>query len=104
MATTSAYAQPPQMDSLNAHPTTAAAAKAFTAPTSLSYPGGTGDLTPPSEKDGLAHGGQANGANGQVVKPGDNAGGPGAAPTTPAATPGPANGPQGVSGIVPTLQ
>lgn len=102
-ATAAPQYTPVQMDSLNAHPLTAAQAKAFTAPTSLSYPGGTGDLTPPSEKDGLAHGGQSNGANGQVIKSGDAAGS-GAAPTTPAATPGPANGPQGVSGIVPTLQ
>ncbi|KPI35858.1 TATA-box-binding protein [Cyphellophora attinorum] len=41
------------MDTLTTHPATAQQAKAFTSPSSLSYPGGTGDLTPPSEKDGL---------------------------------------------------
>lgn len=73
------------MESLTTHPSTAQQAKAFTAPTSLSYPGGAGDLTPPSsEKDGQ----QQNNGNGVT-------------PATPAATPG--AGP-GVSGIVPTLQ
>ena len=108
MAATTTYAQTSLSDSLQTHPTTAAQAKAFTAPTSLSYPGGTGEMTPPSEKDGLAHGGQANGVNGtvngQVIKQGDMASGSGAAPT-PAATPqAVSNGPTGVSGIVPTLQ
>ncbi|EFX01427.1 RNA polymerase 1 and 3 transcription factor complex component [Grosmannia clavigera kw1407] len=42
------------MDSLNSHPATAAQARAFTAPTSLSFPGGTDTMTPPSEKDGNA--------------------------------------------------
>ena len=45
------------MDSLTSHPSTAEQAKAFTAPHSLSYPGGytdaAGNITPPSsEKDG----------------------------------------------------
>lgn len=89
------------MESLNAHPSTALQAKAFTAPTSLSYPGGAGDLTPPSENDGRL---QANGFAGQSQKPGENAmvEGNGVTPSTPAATPGAA--PTGVSGIVPTLQ
>ncbi|MCJ1281662.1 TATA-box-binding protein, partial [Xylographa opegraphella] len=99
------------MDSLTTHPSTALQAKAFTSPASLSYPGGAGDLTPPSEKDGsnqaLGTSGQATGANryanGQQ-KPGGNAGieGNGVTPTTPAATPGAIQ--NGVSGIVPTLQ
>lgn len=86
------------------HPATAQQAKAFTAPTSLSFPGGAGDLTPPSsEKDGQQ---QANGAygytNGQMQQGGNAAqAGNGVTPATPVATPGAG---QGVSGIVPTLQ
>lgn len=99
------------MDTLTTHPSTALQAKAFTSPASLSYPGGTGDLTPPSEKDGnQANGstGHANGTNGYVNgQPQHNGGnathqGNGVTPTTPAATPG--AGQTGVSGIVPTLQ
>ncbi len=99
------------MDSLTTHPSTAQQATAFTSPASLSFPGGAGDLTPPSEKDGnsQANGisGQTNGAsaytNGQQQQQGGNAAsvGNGVTPTTPAATPGAG---QGVSGIVPTLQ
>ena len=84
------------MDSLTTHPSTAQQAKAFTSPASLSFPGGAGDLTPPSsEKDGqnLNGGsyadGKMNGQQGIGVQ----------APQTPTATPG-----AGVSGIVPTLQ
>lgn len=77
------------MDSLTTHPSTAQQAKAFTSPASLSFPGGAGDLTPPSsEKDAQQR--QANGNN-QI------------APATPAATPA-AAGQGGASGIVPTLQ
>jgi len=84
------------------HPATAQQAKAFTAPASLSFPGGAGDLTPPSsEKDGQHQ--QTNGtygsANGQAG--GNAALAAGVTPATPAATPGAG---QGVSGIVPTLQ
>jgi transcription initiation factor TFIID TATA-box-binding protein len=91
------------------HPSTAQQAKDFTAPTSLSFPGGAGHLTPPmqsSEKDGQSQ--QANGRNGfvnsQQPPNGGNAAqvaGNGVTPATPAATPGAG---QGVSGIVPTLQ
>jgi len=49
------------MDSLTTHPSTAQQASAFTSPASLSFPGGAGDLTPPSEKDGNT---QANGISG----------------------------------------
>lgn len=86
------------MESLTTHPSTALQAKAFTSTSSLSFPGGAGDLTPPSEKDGNS---QANGyVNGQ--QNGANATqGNGVTPTTPAATPGATTG---VSGIVPTLQ
>ncbi|GAB7350508.1 hypothetical protein MBLNU459_g1102t1 [Dothideomycetes sp. NU459] len=85
------------------HPSTAAQAKNFTAPGSLSFPGGAGDLTPPSsEKDGQQ---QTNGAygyaNGQQQQGGNAQPGNGVTPATPAATPGAG---QGVSGIVPTLQ
>ena len=89
------------MDTLNTHPSTAIQASAFTSPASLSFPGGAGDLTPPSEKDGLI---QANGASAYTKEQsqGGNANnGTGVTPTTPAATPGAG---QGVSGIVPTLQ
>jgi len=72
------------MDSLTTHPATAQQAKAFTAPTSLSFPGGAGELTPPSsEKDSQQ---QNNAVNGVA---------------TPAATPGTQNS---ASGIIPTLQ
>ena len=98
------------MESLTTHPATAAQAKAFTAPTSLSYPGGAGELTPPSEKDGhLQVNGQPgkNAINGQVngLQQGGNANvdGNGVTPTTPADTPGGAGQP-GLSGIIPTLQ
>jgi len=91
------------MDSLTTHPSTAQQAKAFTSPASLSFPGGAGELTPPSsEKDGqhLNGGSSADGKmNGQ--QQGTIAIGNGVTPATPAATPGAG---QGVSGIVPTLQ
>lgn len=81
------------MDTLTSHPTTAAQAKAFTAPSSLSYPGGHPDITPPlSEKDGSQQ---------ATLQPGVSANGNGVIPATPVATP--AAG-AGVSGIVPTLQ
>ena len=95
------------MEAITTHPMTAQQAQAFTAPTSLSFPGGTGNLTPPSEKDGSSQAnGQMNGANGytngqQPQKGTDAPNGNGVTPSTPAATP--AAG-QGVSGIVPTLQ
>ena len=79
------------METLNSHPITALQAKSFISPTSLSMPGGAGDLTPPSEKDGI----QLNGTNGE------NANGTGVTPSTPAATPGAVTG---ASGIVPALQ
>jgi transcription initiation factor TFIID TATA-box-binding protein len=92
----------PAMASLATHPANAEQARAFTAPSSLSYPGGAGDLTPPSsEKDGHnLHGGSGANANlnGQQ-QAGSTANG--VTPATPVATPGAV---QGVSGIVPTLQ
>lgn len=84
------------MESLTTHPATAQQARAFTSPSSLSFPGGAGDLTPPSSEKEVV----ANGQNGQQQQ-GGNANGTGVTPATPAATPG-ANAPG--SGIVPTLQ
>ena len=93
------------MDSLTTHPSTAQQAKAFTSPASLSFPGGAGDLTPPSsEKDGQhLHGGSgADGrVNGQQHGSNSTTAGNGVTPATPAATP---SAGQGASGIVPTLQ
>lgn len=81
------------MDSLNSLPSTAAQARAFTAPTSLSFPGGTETMqTPPSE----------NGVPNGVVKAGSATPAPGTA-TGPAAAAQAASA-VGVSGIVPTLQ
>ncbi|KJR81092.1 transcription initiation factor TFIID TATA-box-binding protein [Sporothrix schenckii 1099-18] len=83
------------MDSLNSHPSTAAQARAFTAPSSLSFPGGTETMqTPPSEKDGSVPNGTAK-AGSATPAPG-TATGPAAAAAAAQAV--------GVSGIVPTLQ
>ncbi|CAK7239797.1 MAG: TATA-binding protein (TBP) [Sporothrix thermara] len=82
------------MDSLNSHPSTAAQARAFTAPSSLSFPGGAENMqTPPSEKDGSVANGTAK-AGSATPAPG-TATGPAAAAAAQAV---------GVSGIVPTLQ
>ncbi|CAK7271564.1 TATA-binding protein (TBP) [Sporothrix epigloea] len=82
------------MDSLNSHPSTAAQARAFTAPSSLSFPGGADTMqTLPSEKDGNAPNGAAK-AGSATPAPG-TATGPAAAAAAQAV---------GVSGIVPTLQ
>ena len=93
------------MVSLTTHPSTAQQAKAFTSPASLSFPGGAGELTPPSsEKDGQNVNGGIS-ADAKVNGPQQGAtatsSGTGVTPSTPAATPGAG---QGVSGIVPTLQ
>jgi transcription initiation factor TFIID TATA-box-binding protein len=87
------------MDQIQTHPSNAAQAKTFIAPGSLSFPGGAGELTPPSseaDKSAPRQGMNSNaqGAQGQA--------GNGVTPATPAATPGAAT--TGVSGIVPTLQ
>lgn len=91
------------MDTLTTHPSTAQQASAFTSPASLSFPGGAGDLTPPSEKDGLSHANGHSGLTNGQPQQGGNASfvSNGVTPTTPAATPGAT---QGASGIVPTLQ
>jgi transcription initiation factor TFIID TATA-box-binding protein len=82
------------MDSIQTHPSTALQAKTFVAPGSLSFPGGAGELTPPSSENDKQNG-HANGMKQQALN------GNGVTPATPAATPGAT---QGVSGIVPTLQ
>lgn len=88
------------MDSLTTHPSTAQQATAFTSPASLSFPGGAGELTPPSEKDGNPQANGTSGAyqSGQQQQKGVDAplNGNGVTPTTPAATPGAG---QGVSGL-----
>lgn len=81
------------MESIQTHPSNAAQAKAFTAPGSLSFPGGSNELTPPASNGDVSQRPNVNGqppANGAAVTP-----------ATPVATPG-AN--QGPSGITPTLQ
>ena len=89
-----------RMETLTTHPSTAQQATAFTSPASLSFPGGAGELTPPSEKDGNSQANGASGAyqNGQQQQKGVDAlsHGNGVTPTTPAATPGAG---QGVSGL-----
>jgi transcription initiation factor TFIID TATA-box-binding protein len=90
------------MDSLTTHPANAQQARAFTSPSSLSFPGGAADLTPPSDKDAMAMSAQGVNGNMNGQQQGGNAtNGNGVTPATPAATPG-ANAPG--SGIVPTLQ
>ncbi len=81
------------MESIQTHPSNAAQAKAFTAPGSLSFPGGSNELTPPG---GPVDANQRPGYNGQPP-----ANGNGVTPATPVATPGATQGP---SGITPTLQ
>lgn len=88
------------MDSLMTHPSTAHQAKAFTAPTSLSYPGGSVDGNPPSaQQDVQQTNGQVNGSQ-QGSSAASQANG--VNPATPAATP--AAGQSVTSGIIPTLQ
>lgn len=79
------------MDAIQTHPSTAAQAKAFTAPGSLAFPGGAAEFTPPTTQVN----GQAPVQNGQQP-----ANGNGVTPATPAATPAA----QGGSGLTPTLQ
>lgn len=84
------------MESLRTHPQNALQAKAFTSPASLSFPGGAGDLTPPTEDRSVSKAGPSGyGQDGSA--PAGNV----VTPATPAATPGAG---AGVSGIVPTLQ
>lgn len=85
------------MDSLTTHPSNAQQARAFTSPSSLSFPGGAGDLTPPSSEK------EIQAVNGQQHNGGNASDGNGVTPATPAATPGAVNQ-NNPSGIVPTLQ
>ncbi|KIW08403.1 TATA-box-binding protein, variant [Verruconis gallopava] len=78
---------------LTSHPTTAAAAKNFVAPNSLSYPSAHQDLNTPSQEVQPQANGTVNGASGQQNGP---------APATPAATPGQPG--STTSGVVPKLQ
>ncbi|KAK3903809.1 transcription factor TFIID-domain-containing protein [Staphylotrichum tortipilum] len=84
------------MDAIQTHPSNAAQAKAFTAPGSLSFPGGATELVNPAAQ---ANGMPANGVQQQGVQATN---GTGVTPATPAATPG--AGSTGPSGITPTLQ
>lgn len=87
------------MDAIQTHPSNAAQAKAFTAPGSLSFPGGANEISNPQAAP------QANGqtgSNGVQQQGVQAANGTGVTPATPAATP--AAGPAGPSGITPTLQ
>jgi transcription initiation factor TFIID TATA-box-binding protein len=88
------------MDQIQTHPSNAAQAKTFIAPGSLSFPGGAGELTPPSEAD--KQNGQRIGQMNGGQQHGQAQNGNGVTPATPAATPGATS--TGVSGIVPTLQ
>ena len=81
------------MEGIQTHPSNAAQAKAFTAPGSLSFPGATNELTPPTIN--------SEGVQQPATKTQQTGNGQGVTPATPAATPA-AN--QGPSGITPTLQ
>jgi len=81
------------MEAIHTHPATAAQAKAFATPGSLSFPTGVQDLTPP--------GVGADKVNGQMPMANGQQNGAGVMPATPAATPAAT---QGGSGLTPTLQ
>ncbi|ORY71262.1 TATA-box binding protein [Pseudomassariella vexata] len=85
-STESLIPQTTSMDSLNSHPATAAQAKAFTDPSSLSFPGGTVNMVSGSE-DGRS-------VNGNAVVP----------QTPSAASAAAAAAATGGSGLTPTLQ
>lgn len=88
------------MESLTTHPSNAQQAKAFT--TSLSFPGGAAEITPPSSEKEGQH--QTNGTvNGQKQDGTVSQQANGATPT-PAATPAAGGQTSGVSGVVPQLQ
>jgi transcription initiation factor TFIID TATA-box-binding protein len=84
------------MEAIQTHPSNAAQAKAFTAPGSLSFPGGANEIANTTTPQG----GAAN--NGAQQQGAQATNGSGVTPATPAATPG--AGPAGPSGITPTLQ
>ena len=82
------------MESIQTHPSTAAQAKAFTAPGSFAFPTGHHDVG--SQPVDAKPNGQAPAANGNQPT-----NGAGVMPATPAATPAAA---PGASGLTPTLQ
>lgn len=84
------------MEAIQTHPTSAAQAKAFTAPGSLSFPGAAHELPPVVPGAQAPVNGPVPPANGQ-----QGANGTGVTPATPAATPAAT---QGGSGLTPTLQ
>ncbi|RYP30706.1 hypothetical protein DL767_006122 [Monosporascus sp. MG133] len=84
---------------IQTHPATAAQAKAFTAPGSLSFPGGASEFTPPPTEAEKTNGQRY--ASGGSQQGGQAANGTGVTPATPAATPAAT---QGGSGLTPTLQ
>jgi transcription initiation factor TFIID TATA-box-binding protein len=91
-----------KMDAIQTHPSNAAQAKAFTAPGSLSFPGGANEFAnPAAQANGNVNGNgmPTNGVQQQGVQATN---GTGVTPATPAATPG--AGSTGPSGITPTLQ
>ena len=88
------------MDGIQTHPATAAQAKAFTAPGSLSFPGGANEFTPPPTEAEKTNG-QQRSANGNGQQSSQPANGTWVTPATPAATPAAT---QGGSGLTPTLQ
>ncbi|KAK0742525.1 transcription factor TFIID-domain-containing protein [Apiosordaria backusii] len=83
-------------NAIQTHPTSAAQAKAFTAPGSLSFPTGHTDL---GQSVVAGNGNAVTGAQQSGVQ---TTNGAGVTPATPAATPGAASA--GPSGITPTLQ
>jgi transcription initiation factor TFIID TATA-box-binding protein len=90
------------MEAINTHPYNAAQAKAFTAPGSLSFPGGANEFANnAAQANGNVNGNgmPTNGVQQQGVQATN---GTGVTPATPAATPG--AGSTGPSGITPTLQ
>lgn len=90
------------MESIQTHPSTAAQAKAFTAPGSFAFPSGHHDVSgqpvQPVQPVDVKANGQAPVPNGNGNPP---ANGVGVTPATPAATPAAA---PGASGLTPTLQ
>lgn len=98
------------MEAIQTHPVNAMQAMAFTAPGSLSFPGGHAELTPPHDSFGESAGDSSQGQTDKTQQPASaessfGAGGlDGGAvtPATPAATPSAVT--TSGSGLVPTLQ
>lgn len=89
------------MEQIQTHPSNAAQAKTFIAPGSLSFPGGAGELTPPSSEMEKQKVSQATVPQQTVAGTTGNS----TTPATPVATPNASHGATiSVSGIVPTLQ